>query len=114
MKALNLALSLLLGSATTSYALANDDAKHLIISCQELLKIYSKRDEQRLVAGLTTSTSGALRAGYCRGVLDEFRRSSDLCAQSDWYAQAARIAVYSEDAEQLPAVETLLNQSCAL
>lgn len=105
---------MLLGSATTPYALAKDDAKHLIISCQELREIYSKRDQQHLLAGLTTSTSEALRAGYCRGVLDEFRRSSNFCAQSDWYAQATRIAAYSVYAEELPSVDALLKKSCAL
>lgn len=114
MKVFNLALSLVLSSATTSYALANDDAEHLIISCQELLKIYSKRDQQHLLAGLTTSTSEALRAGYCRGVLDEFRRSNESCTQSNWYVQAESIAKYSVYAEKQSSVKSLLKQSCEL
>ena len=104
---LSLLFSLLLPAAQ-----ANNDPKHLIQSCKELLGIYATRDQQHLLAGLVTSPSEALRAGYCRGVLDEYRRSS-FCAQSDWHTQAARIADYPTDAEELPPVETLLRQSCA-
>ncbi|MDD2162602.1 hypothetical protein N1078_18745 [Pseudomonas sp. MIL19] len=114
MKAFNLALFLLLGSVSAPYALADDGSKHLINSCQQLLNVYSKRDQQNLLAGITTSTSAALRAGYCLGVLDEYRRSGSFCAQSDWYAQAARIAEYPAYADELPSVDALLEQSCAL
>ncbi|UIP32233.1 hypothetical protein [Stutzerimonas kunmingensis] len=102
----------LLFSLALPAAQANDDPEHLIQSCKELVGIYAKRDEQHLLAGLVTSPSEALRAGYCRGVLDEYRRSS-FCSQSDWHTQAARIADYPAFAEELPSVETLLKQSCA-
>ena len=114
MKTINLALILLLGSTATSFVSANEDSKYLVSSCHELLEIYVKRDQQHLLAGLTTSTSEALRAGYCRGVLDEYRRGNDSCAQNNWYAQAARIATYPEYAEELPEVSTLLEESCEL
>ncbi|MDP2243423.1 hypothetical protein [Pseudomonas sp.] len=104
----------LLPSLVLPTAQANDNPEHLIQSCKELVGIYAKRDQQHLLAGLTTSSSEALRAGYCRGVLDEYRRSGGFCAQSDWYAQADRIAKYPAYAEELPPVETLLKQSCAL
>lgn len=113
MKAINLAFTLLLLNAATP-ALANDASKHLVSSCRELVEIYVKRDQQHLLAGLTTSTSEALRAGYCRGVIDQYRRSNDSCAQNNWYTQAASIAAYPEYAEKLPAVEALLEESCAL
>jgi hypothetical protein len=109
-----LPIACLLASLCVPVAQANDDSDHLIQSCQELVEIYARRDQQHLLAGLTTSSSEALRAGYCRGVLDEYRRSGGFCAQSDWYAQAARIAEYPAYAEELPPVETLLKQSCAL
>lgn len=114
MKAFTLTLALLFASSATPYALANNDPKHLINSCQELLKIYENRDQQQLLAWLMTSTSEAMRGGYCRGVLDEYRRSVAYCAQSNWHAQAASIAEYSVYAEELPSVETLLRQSCDL
>jgi len=104
---------MVLSCTISSYAFADDEAKHLVTSCKELLRVYSKRDEQQLLAGLTTSTSDALRAGYCRGVLDEFRRTH-ACGQNDWFAQAASIAGYSAHADELPAVDSLLKQSCAL
>lgn len=112
MKVAYLAL-ILLASTATSHAMANDDPKHLITSCQELLGIYAKRDQQHLLAGFTTSTSEALRAGYCRGVIDQYRRTNGSCVQNDWYEQAAHIAGHPAYAEELPSVDTLLRQSCA-
>lgn len=102
----------LLSSLLLPAAQANNDPKHLIQSCKELLGIYATRDQQHLLAGLVTSPSEALRAGYCRGVLDEYRRSKP-CAQSDWHTQAVYIANYPANAGELPSVETLLRQSCA-
>lgn len=113
MKVLNFTLALVLASAIAPCVLADEGAKHLITSCKELLRVYAKRDEQHLLAGLTTSTADALRAGYCRGVLNEFRRTHS-CAQNDWFAQATHIAIYSPLADQLPSVDALLEQSCAL
>lgn len=114
MKALILFFFLLVGSALPPVVLANEAAKQLITSCQELRGIYAKRDQQRLLAGVTTSHAEAMRAGYCRGVLDEFRRTSNFCAQSDWYKQAERIASYAAYADQLPSVDSLLRQSCEI
>lgn len=114
MKALNFAICLMLGCFNVAYAQAGRESKYLVTSCQALVEIYAKRDQQHLLAGLTTSTSAALRAGYCRGVLDEYRRSTDFCYQGDWYVQAARIAEYPSYADDLPAVDELLKQSCAI
>lgn len=112
MKPITLPIACLLASLCVPVAQANDDPEHLIQSCQELVGIYTKRDQQHLLAGLTTSSSEALRAGYCRGVLDEYRRTS-FCAQRDWHMQAAHIADYPAFSEEQPSVETLLKQSCA-
>ena len=114
MKALNFAICLMLVSSNVAYAQAGSESKHLVTSCQALVEIYAKRDQQHLLAGMTTSTSAALRAGYCRGVLDEYRRRTEFCYQGDWYVQAARIAEYPSYAEDLPAVDELLKQSCAI
>ena len=105
-------ICLLLSSLVLPAAQANGDPEQLIQSCKELVGIYAKRDEQNLLAGVSTGLSEALRAGYCRGVLDEHRRNS-FCAQSNWHIQAARIADYPAYAEELPSVEILLKQSCA-
>lgn len=112
MKALIPFFFLLAGSVLPPLVLADDAAKQLIVSCKELEAIYEKRDKQQFLAGLTTSTSEALRAGYCRGVLEEFRRTRTVCAQRDWYKQAKLIASYSAYAEELPSVDSLLRQSC--
>lgn len=98
---------------SVSCAQANDDAASLVHNCKELVSIYAKRDEQRLLAGVSTSVSSALRAGRCIGVLDEYRRHSG-CATSDWFIQAQRIAAtprlgYDEAID----IESLLEKSCA-
>jgi hypothetical protein len=101
---------LLLGSTVAPVTLA-DDSRTLVNSCHKLVKIYATRDQQNLLAGLTTSTSEALRAGYCRGVLEEYRRTN-RCLQADWLVQATRVAKYPEYAADLPATGVLLRESC--
>ena len=90
---------------------ADEDPKHLIQSCQELVGIYSKRDEKHLVAGLTTSLSEAFRAGYCRGVVEEYRRHYSRCA-GDWFTQAQAIAELPVSFAKRTSVEELLGISC--
>jgi len=85
----------LLSSLLLPAAQANDDPGHLIQSCRELVGSYANRDQQHLLVGLVTSPSEALHAECCRGVLDEYRRSS-FCAQRDWHMQAAHIADYPQ------------------
>lgn len=112
MKPIILPLACMLASFLMPTAQADDDSLHLIASCQELVDIYAKRDEQRLLAGVTTGLSEALRAGYCMGVVDEYRRQS-TCATDDWFVQAQRIArtpiPFDTD---IPFVVELLETSC--
>lgn len=110
MKALALALVLLAG--TSAPAAQADDAQRLLQGCRELVGIYAKREQMRLAAGLTTSLSEALRAGYCQGVVEQFRRQRDeACATPDGFAQAQRIA--SEPLDNDTSVSELLERSCA-
>ncbi len=92
---------------------ADEDPKHLIQSCQELVGIYSKRDEKHLVAGLTTSLSEALRAGYCRGVVEEYRRHYSRCA-GDWFTQAHAIANQQLSLDKPTSVQNVLRVSCGI
>lgn len=94
-------------------AQSNDDPEHLIQSCQELVDIYAKRDQKHLLAGVTTSLSEALRAGYCMGVVDEYRRRYE-CATDDWYTQAQRIAGMAVSTGRHTSVDHLLEISCEI
>lgn len=90
---------------------ASTNPEKLVESCVELVNIYKKRDEMRFAAAQTTSLSEAMRAGYCRGVLDEFQRSY-RCHTDDWLSQAATIASHAfENPIDLDA-DTLLTEAC--
>lgn len=90
---------------------ASNDSEHLIQSCQELVAIYAKRDQQRFLAGVATGLSEALRAGYCMGVLDEYRRHYQ-CAADDWFSQAQRVAEIPVSFGAPKRVDELLAHSC--
>lgn len=97
----------ILSSASISYAA---DATRLIEGCQELIRIYEKHDQKRVLAGWTTSVSDAMKAGYCRGVIDEFRRNNG-CAGSNWHRQATQIA-NADAGLSAGSAESLLERSC--
>lgn len=115
MKAIALPLACLSACIFGATAQAANDSDRLIQGCRELIGIYAKREQMRLVAGLTTSVSEALRAGYCQGVLDEFRRNrGDACTTRDWFEQAQKIASEPTDTAQPTNVTELLEQSCEI
>lgn len=87
----------------------NTEASRLIDGCRELVSIYDKRDELRFAAAQLTSLSEAMRAGYCRGVLDEYQRKT-TCNTNDWREQANTIAGHAFEQEQ--DVDALLADAC--
>lgn len=91
---------------------ASDDPQHLIQSCQELVDAYTEADQLRTIAKVASSFSEALRAGYCMGRVDEYRRSYE-CATDDWFEQATRIIEMPESLNARPTVDALLEHSCA-
>tara|TARA_R110001606_G_scaffold361754_3_gene514960 strand:+ start:18134 stop:18475 length:342 start_codon:yes stop_codon:yes gene_type:complete len=111
MKLYTLMIVFLLNVLQSSIVQANNDPEHLIQSCQELVSIYTKRGEKHLTAGLTTSLSEALRAGYCMGVVDEYRRRNE-CNTNDWLRQAQAIAELPLSFAKRASVEQLLGISC--
>lgn len=113
MKPTILPIACLLASLCVPVAQANDDPEHLIQSCQELVDIYAKRDQQRLLAGVATGLSEALRAGYCMGVVDEYRRRYE-CAADDWFTQARQIAGMPVSFGPRASVDELLEMSCEI
>ncbi|PHR17747.1 MAG: hypothetical protein COA41_11565 [Sphingopyxis sp.] len=96
-----------------SIASAIDDHEHFVQGCREVLVIYANRDKQRLLAGLTTSPTEALRAGYCIGAISEYQRERE-CFTNDWYEQAQRISEMSDYAINGASVEELLETSCEI
>ena len=81
----------------------------LVQGCSEVEAIYDRKGEKHLYAGITTSVSEALRAGYCKGVIDQYRRSKG-CYQRDWVEQAKVIA--KENDSSYHSVDHLLRKSC--
>ena len=80
----------------------------LISSCRELIAIYDRKGQKQFLAGISTSAAEALRAGICRGMLEEHSRH-DNC-NAGWYDEALKIAQTNVDEEQN--VEDLLKSSC--
>lgn len=112
MKPSFLRLTCLLTSLSIPAAQASDDPQYLIQSCQELVDAYTEADQLRTIAKVASSFSEALRAGYCMGRVDEYRRSYE-CATDDWFEQARRIVDMPESLSASPTVDALLEHSCA-
>ena len=112
MKSSFLTFACLLTSLSIPAAQASDDPQYLIQSCQELVDAYTEADQLRTIAKVASSFSEALRAGYCMGRVDEYRRSYK-CATDDWFEQAARIAEMPESFSARTSVDELLEHFCA-
>jgi hypothetical protein len=87
---------------------AEDEVKVLIQGCAEVETIYDRRGERNLLAGVNTSVAEALRAGYCQGVLKQYRRANGC--YTDWVDQARRIGSVSES--KRVSIEQLLRNTC--
>lgn len=95
----------------TEKAHASDEVKTLISSCAEVESIYNRRGEKHLLAGVTTSVAEAMRAGYCKGVLEQYRRTTNGCGRVDWVDQAQAIARTATD--ETSSINHLLRRYCA-
>jgi len=90
---------------------ADIDSETLILSCQEYVAIYDRRGEKNLMASVSTSPAEAMRAGICRGILEEHAKHKGYSCDSPWYQQALYIA--KQDPEQyLYSREQLLDEAC--
>ena len=115
MKSALVVFALLLTLALPSISTAADSPEKLIIACKEVIGIYASREEQRLLAGLTTAPAQALQAGYCIGVLSEYRRRQrSECHTHSWYEQAERIAEVPVTFAPRTSFDELLEISCEL
>lgn len=92
-------------------AAADVDGKTLILSCQEYVAIYDRRGEKSLLASISTSPAEAMRAGICRGMLEEHAKHQPSSCDTPWYQQALFIA--NQDAELYQqSREQLLDEAC--
>lgn len=112
MKTLSSILFLILLSI--SPAQADTSLERLIKGCSELTGIYKNQEEKHFLAAQMTSLSEALRGGYCRGVIDEYRRSEGYydCRNVDWLQQATYIAQHVTMPTDRLRVDDLLERSC--
>lgn len=86
------------------------DSHLLISSCEELVAIYDRRGKERFLAGISTSVAEAMRAGICRGMLEEHSRHSGYCP-ADWYEQALYIGALI-NTKPKHSVEQILDRAC--
>lgn len=106
-----MAFALHMGAA--SHALATDAANDLIYSCAEAVTIFDNNEQKHLYAAATTSLEEALRAGYCRGVLIEYRRQERWnCGKGSWLVQARNIASKPMRYDRNHDVAKILRETC--
>jgi len=87
------------------------ELENLTASCSELMGIYQSREKQELLAAQTTSLSEALRAGYCKGVVEQYAREN-YCYKSSWFEMAKFIAVQRGYEENFRKLNTILKMAC--
>lgn len=95
----------------------------LVNACNELVAMYDRSGQENKLVSWFGSVSEGMQAGYCRGVIVEYRRNDELravaqwsshqrCNQPDWFSQAQQVANYSTDSVSQHSVERLLEASC--
>jgi hypothetical protein len=85
------------------------DSPDLIINCQELVAIYNKKAEKRLLAGISTSVAEAMRAGICKGMIEE-HLNHKYCGNT-WYTTAKNIAASTEESMDV-STDELIDSAC--
>ncbi|GAA5525295.1 hypothetical protein Maes01_01861 [Microbulbifer aestuariivivens] len=90
---------------------AEIDSKTLILSCREYVAIYDRRGEKSLLASISTSPAEAMRAGICRGMLEEHAKHQRYSCGNQWYQQASVIANQDPELYQY-SKEQLLDEAC--
>lgn len=108
-----LTFSFIFLSSTLQAAEINSET--LVASCGELVVIYNKNEEKSLYASISTSVAEAMRAGICRGMIEEHerqvRRTYGSGCSNSWREQAWRIARYGLESNHY-GIEDLLDDAC--
>ncbi|WP_425220427.1 hypothetical protein [Pseudomonas sp.] len=95
----------------------------LVNACKELIAMYDRDGQENKLVSWFGSVSEGMQAGYCRGVIVEYRRHDDLraaehwssherCNQPDWFSQAQKVASYPATSASQHSVASLLEASC--
>ncbi len=91
----------------------DSEGEKLIQGCSELLGMYKNKKEKRLMAGLLASSSDALLAGYCLGMVKAYRQfSNNACYADSWFDMAETIASEWTLKDKRYSVNALLNSAC--
>lgn len=95
------------------------DAPFLVSACQEVVDIYDARGEKKFLASQRTSLAEGIRAGYCLGVIAQYREEAGYCRYSERNVleMATAIANSNLTAYQLsitPTYELLEEAYCGL
>lgn len=96
----------------------------LVNACQELVAMYDREGQEKELVSWFGSVSEGMQAGYCRGVVVEFRRNYEEwfdalkidkapCKSKGWFEQAKSIANTDLSTEERTTVGQLLESSCS-
>lgn len=104
-------LLVFIAAVSVNSSAADIDGETLILGCQEYVAIYDRRGEKSLLASVSTSPAEAMRAGICRGTLEEHAKHQRHSCVTPWYQRALFIA--KQDPEQYKhSSELLLDEAC--
>ena len=95
----------------------------LINACKELVAMYDREGEENQLVSWFGSVSEGMQAGYCRGVIVEYRRHDELqaeeqrsshkrCNQPDWFTQAQQIANFAPEPYAGHSIGHILESAC--
>ncbi|HSH87295.1 MAG TPA: hypothetical protein VK958_08625 [Methylophilus sp.] len=95
-------------------ATAKDLSKidYFVKSCGELVTIYENKNKERFLSFHTTSKSEAFRAGYCRGVIEQYVQQNHHSCRTDWFEIASYISKQASLAHKQHGIDSLLEIGC--
>lgn len=99
-------------SSQQVYAKSTNNIELLIDGCIELVGIYKNKKDKYLLAGHTTSLSEAIKAGYCRGAIEQFIESNPNYCSADWFEIAEHIAALDQTSYLGNNQTAVLEMSC--
>lgn len=92
----------------------NKDGERLIKGCNELMGMYKNKNEKRLMTSLTVSSSDAMLAGYCMGVVKmAVSQHKNRCYTRDWYQLAEYIASNWRMNDQKLSMHSAVREVCS-
>lgn len=103
---------ILIFSISTVNAKPYKQTEMLVDGCIEIVGIYKNKKDKYLSAGATTSLTEAMKAGYCRGAIEQFIQSSNRACYADWFEIAERISKMKKKSYQKLYQSRVLELSC--